>query len=53
MLNMDLPNPGIEPPSPVSPALAGGFFTTEASGARELLDYPLNTNTIATQGHCH
>ena len=24
-----LPNPGIEPKSPVSPALAGGFFTTE------------------------
>ena len=25
----DLPNPGIEPASPASPALAGGFFTTE------------------------
>ena len=25
----DLPNPGTEPESPVSPALAGGFFTTE------------------------
>ena len=24
----DLPNPGIEPVSPVSPALAGRFFTT-------------------------
>ena len=24
----DLPNPGIEPTSPESPALAGGFFTT-------------------------
>ena len=24
-----LPDPGIEPASPVSPALAGGFFTTE------------------------
>ena len=24
----DLHNPGIEPTSPVSPALAGGFFTT-------------------------
>ena len=23
----DLPNPGVEPTSPVSPALAGGFFT--------------------------
>ena len=25
----DLPNPGIEPAFLVSPALAGGFFTTE------------------------
>ena len=25
----DLPNPGIEPASPKSPTLAGGFFTTE------------------------
>ena len=24
----DLPNPGVEPTSLVSPALAGGFFTT-------------------------
>ena len=28
----DLPNPGIEPASPVSPALAGRFFTTEPPG---------------------
>ena len=28
----DLPNPGIETVSPVSPALASGFFTTEPSG---------------------
>ena len=27
----DLPNPGIEPVSLMSPALAGGFFTTRAS----------------------
>ena len=27
----DLPNPGIEPTSPSSPALAGGFFTTRAT----------------------
>jgi len=26
-----LQNPGIEPTSPVSPALAGGFFTTGAT----------------------
>ena len=28
----DLPDPGIKPMSLVSPALAGGFFTTESSG---------------------
>ena len=28
----DLPDPGIEPMSPESPALAGGFFTTTPLG---------------------
>ena len=28
----DLPDSGTEPPPPVSPALAGGFFTTEPPG---------------------
>jgi len=28
----DLPDPGIEPVSPVSPALAGGFSTAEPPG---------------------
>ena len=28
----DLPSPGITPTSPVSPALAGEFFTTEPAG---------------------
>ena len=28
----DLPAPGIEPTSPASPALAGGFFTAEPPG---------------------
>ena len=27
----DLPKPGIEPTSPISPALAMGFFTTSAT----------------------
>ena len=31
----DLPNPGIEPASPVSPALIGGFFTTAPPGKPE------------------
>jgi len=28
----DLPDPGIEPESPISPALAGGFFTAKPHG---------------------
>ena len=28
----DLPDPGVEPASPVSPSLAGGFFTAEPPG---------------------
>ena len=31
----DLPSPGIEPTSPMSPALADGFFTTSAWKALE------------------
>ena len=34
----DLPDPGIEPPSLVSPALAGGFFTTSATW--EVIELP-------------
>ena len=30
-----LPDPGMEPSSPVFPALAGGFFTTEPAGQPE------------------
>ena len=33
----NLPHPGIEPGSPVSPALAAGFFTTEPPGKPALL----------------
>ena len=29
----DLPDPGIKPESPASPALAGGFFSTEPPGS--------------------
>ena len=32
----DLPDPGIEPASPLSPALAGGFFTTSATWEAQL-----------------
>jgi len=34
-LPKDLPNPGIEPVSPVSPALADGFFTSGATSKAE------------------
>ena len=33
----DLPGPGIEPVSLVSPALAGGFFTTSAKMGHQFL----------------
>ena len=36
----DLPNPGIEPASPVSPALAGRFFTTEPLENSKAYIYP-------------
>ena len=40
---VDLPNPGIEPASLISPTLAGGFFATRASW--EAHDYcPTNYN---------
>ena len=40
----DLPDPGIEPNSPGSPALAGGFFTTSA--AWEVLSKSRGTNAF-------
>ena len=41
----DLPNPGIKPESPLSPALTSGFFTTEPPGkAPDLLGYWLKTS---------
>ena len=39
----DLLNPGMEPTSPVSPALAGRFFTTESPGKPLIIiSYTLN-----------
>ena len=35
----DLPNPGIEPASLVSPALAGGFFTTSTTWEAQMIAY--------------
>ena len=34
----DLPDPGIELPSPMFPALAGGFFTTAPPGDKTHLE---------------
>ena len=44
----DLPNPGIEPVSLTSPALAGGFFTTSTIWeAHSLsLDFPIFSHPI-------
>ena len=58
----DLPNPGMEPASLVSPALAGRFFTTSAN--REAQDlffsfcacetsYPLNSFLIPSSSPWH
>ena len=38
----DFPDPGIEPVSPMSPELAGGFFTTSTPGEALL------TTTVST-----
>ena len=45
----DLPDPGIKSESPVSPALAGGFFITEPPGSsigRYSCDYILLYETL-------
>ena len=41
-------NPGIEPPSSVSPALAGGFFTTEPPG-KWVQEYANRKTELRTQ----
>ena len=45
---VDLPDPGIEPTSPVSPALLGRFFTAELSG-KPLQVMSISQNKKATQ----
>ena len=53
----DLPNPGIEPESPVSPALAGGFFMAKLLGKPEFIETEGRTmvahgwGDITLQGH--
>ena len=47
----DLLDPGIEPTSPVSPALAGGFFTTKAPGQTQSYSRHLeNIYGVVTDG---
>ena len=41
----DLPNPGMEPGSPASPALAGRFFTTSTTGKAYYCDDDSPTNS--------
>ena len=45
----DLHNPGIEPVSPVSPALAGRFFTTEPPGKPLTLLKGIQNNTVTLE----
>ena len=49
----DLPDPGIKPTSIMSPALAGGFFTTEPPKKpthylAKFLDIPMHLNVAIT-----
>ena len=46
---LPFPSPGIEPKSPASPALAGGFFTYEPSGKPHLTHTP-SIQTILMSG---
>ena len=45
----DLPDPGIKPSSLVSPALAGGFFTTRATWEAHSLQMPKEANISRSQ----
>ena len=42
----DLPDPGIKPASPVFPALAGGFFTTELPGKPFYAEYVMQSTRL-------
>ena len=48
----DLPHPGIKPASPVSPALAGVFFTTSATWEAHVSGTSANL-VIMVAEHCH
>ena len=49
----DLPDPGMEPPSLVFPAMAGGFFTTSTTWEtqREKLEGGINKSLELTDTH--
>ena len=47
----DLPDPGIAPVSPASPALAGGLFTTEPPGKALQLVKKRTNNTMCITCH--
>ena len=49
----DLPHPGIKPESPMSPALAGGFFTTEPPGKPTEALCPSQSCTHLERTSCH
>ena len=45
----DLPDPGIEPETPASPALAGRFFPTEPPGKPHLLSMLCNKSSPSSE----
>ena len=50
----DLPKPGIKPTSLTSPALAGGFFTTEPPGKpSETLGMPISSSRVQSESAEH
>ena len=50
----DLPDPGIKPESLTSPALAGGFFTTEPPGKpSETLGMPISSSRVQSESADH
>ena len=49
----DLPNPGLEPMSLMSPALVGGFFTTNTTWCfKPVIHHPSNSDS-SVQSLCH
>ena len=55
LLQGDLPDPGMEPTSSVSPALAGRFFTTAPTGKHYKVSWTISIHSdfIGSTAGCH